>query len=93
MVAVRGRSRPGDTRQLPPSSGGAVHASDEPSSVLLHELSEPSSVPLHESSSPPLVSQLSPEEAQLSAPAEQASQKLGPFGGGGGGGGGGVGGV
>ena len=86
-MATRGRSRPGDTRQLPPSSGGAEHASAEPSSVLLHELSEPSSVLLHELSSLPLVSQLSLEAAQVSAPAEQASQKLGPSGGGGGGGG------
>jgi hypothetical protein len=86
-VAARGRSRPGDTRQLPPSSGGAEHASAEPSLVLLHELSEPSSVLLHELSSLPLVSQLSLEAAQVSAPAEQASQKLGPSGGGGGGGG------
>ena len=52
----------------------------------LHELSEPSSVPLHELSQP-LVSQLSLDAAQLSEPAEQASQKLGPFVGGGGGGG------
>jgi uncharacterized membrane protein len=79
-VAVRGRSRPGDTRQLLPSSGGVLHESDDPSSVLLHELS-----------SLLVVSQLS-LDAQVSEPAAQASQKLGPSGGGGGGGGGGVGG-
>ena len=89
-MASRGRSRPGATRQLPPSSGGAVHASAEPSSVPLQELSEPSSVPLHELSELLVVSQL-PLDAAQSEPAEQASQKLGPSGGGGGGGeGGGV---
>ena len=65
-----------------------MHASAEPSSVPLHELSEPSSVPLHELSSLPVVSQLSLDAAQLSEPAEQASQKLGPSVVGGGGGGG-----
>jgi hypothetical protein len=93
-VAARGRSRPGETRQSLPPSGGVLHASDEPSSVPLHELSEPSSVPLQESSSLSLESQLSLEAAQPD-PAAQASQKLGPLvgGGGGSGGGGGGGGV
>ena len=75
IVAARGRSRPGETRQSPPSSGGVLQASAEPSSVPLHECRSRRRSAARSS----LVSQLSLDAAQLSEPAEQASQKLGPF--------------
>ena len=79
---ARRRPRPGATRQFELSSGGGVQLSSVPSppeqaSPWSSWLSQPSSLLEHASSSS--LSQLSPDDAQLSAPAPQPSREPAPL--------------